>query len=241
MSSRDTIIAEIRRIAAANGGRPPGMQLFRSETGLGESSWKGRHWSKWSDALEEAGFAGNEFNQPYTDEQLFIAYVAVARRLGHLPTEPEYRVAGRQDPALPGYKAFRRLGTKAEFVEKLAGHANGRPDYEDVLRLCAAYQPKERRGDSPASLSESAPDGFVYLIKSSRYYKIGRSNAVGRREREIAIQLPEPSRTAHVIRTDDPVGIEAYWHNRFAEKRKNGEWFDLSAADVAAFRRRKFM
>ncbi|MFY9554652.1 MAG: GIY-YIG nuclease family protein [Blastocatellia bacterium] len=82
---------------------------------------------------------------------------------------------------------------------------------------------------------------FVYLLKARNFYKIGRSNALGRRERELAIQLPEKANTGHVIRTDDPIGIEAYGHKRFESKRRNGEWFELSAADVKAFRRRQFM
>jgi len=77
-------------------------------------------------------------------------------------------------------------------------------------------------------------------LKSGRYYKIGKSNGAGRRERELAIQLPEAS-TIHVITTDDPAGIEAYWHRRFEARRKNGEWFELNSADLRAFKRRKFM
>jgi len=61
------------------------------------------------------------------------------------------------------------------------------------------------------------------LIKSGRFYKIGRTNAAGCRQYELGIQLPEGVKEIHVIRTDDPNGIEAYWHKRFNEKRKKGE------------------
>jgi hypothetical protein len=81
----------------------------------------------------------------------------------------------------------------------------------------------------------------VCLLKSGRYFKIGKTNALGRRERELAIQLPEKARSVHVIKTDDPADIEAYWHARLAAKRTRGEWFELDAAEVAAFKRRRFM
>ncbi len=87
-------------------------------------------------------------------------------------------------------------------------------------------------------LSDSA---LSIILKSGRYYKVGKTIAAGRRERELAIQLPEKANTVHVIKTDDPSGIEAYWHRRFDARRKNGEWFELNSSDVRAFKRRKFM
>jgi len=90
-------------------------------------------------------------------------------------------------------------------------------------------------------VAEGVLVGTVYLLKSGRHYKIGRSNAVGRREYEIGLRLPEKGILIHEIRTDDPEGIEAYWHRRFGARRGNGEWFDLTPEDVSSFRRRTFM
>jgi hypothetical protein len=71
-----------------------------------------------------------------------------------------------------------------------------------------------------------------------KYYKIGHTGSVGRRQYEIALRLPEKLMLVHSLTTDDPAGIEACWHKRFEPKRANGEWFELSAQDVRAFKRR---
>jgi hypothetical protein len=45
----------------------------------------------------------------------------------------------------------------------------------------------------------------------------------------------------HKIPTEAPEAAEVFWHERFRAKRKGGEWFALSPADVKTFRRCKSM
>ena len=239
--NKQHILAEIVRTAAANGGPALGRERFFKETGIKETDWAGKHWARWSDAVAEAGCKPNRLQQPIDEEKLLAALAQSVRELRHWPVITELKLRARQVPGFPSHNTFRRLGSKDEQIAKLIAFCGAADSWNDVVEILDAL-----RGDDLPSEEAEAPTlepeiGYVYLLKAHRYFKIGRSSSFERRSRQLAIQLPERAETVHVIRTDDPVGIELYWHRRFEAKRKNGEWFELSAEDVKAFRRRKFM
>ena len=238
--TREHIVSEIKRIAAENNGVPPGSQRFKTETGVGESAWSGKYWARWGDALREAGFSPNVWQAPHSEDVFVQSYIRLIREIGHFPAVRELSLKRRQDSSFPNSGSFKRFGSKRIAAKRVIEFCRKNSGYEDVIRICEPVAAENPPRDDKVSTSP-AVEGFVYLIKSGRHYKIGRSNSAGRREYELAIQLPEKATKVHEIRTDDPSGIEAYWHNRFAAKRRGGEWFDLDASDVNAFKRRKFM
>jgi hypothetical protein len=237
---KEHILQEIRRTAEANGGAPLGWRKFTKETGIREADWLGKHWARWSDGLREAGYAPNQMTTGYDETFLFQKFIELARELKKLPVKGDFLFKSRRDSTFPHSSTFENFGSKAELVTSVKEYCQSREGYEDIVLLCEGYVSRTNN-DSEAADSSDGEIGFIYLMKSGKFFKIGRSNATGRREYELGIQLPEKLKTVHVIGTDDPPGIEAYWHNRFEAKRKNGEWFELDAADVAAFKRRKFM
>jgi hypothetical protein len=237
--NKDHVLQEIRRIAQANGGLPPGLNAFESETGIKKHQVVGVLWPRWSDAIREAGLKPNKLQVAYDRKFLLEIYVVLARELARLPTKGDLGVKHRVDPEFPSVNAWQRLADKRKLVELVQDYYKEQ-GYQDVLLMCQNYVPRTR-GQEPAPTPGGDAAGFVYLIKSGRFYKIGRTNATGRREYELALQLPEKASKIYEIRTDDPSGIEAYWHRRFDGRRKNAEWFELTAADIAAFKQRKFM
>ena len=112
-----------------------------------------------------------------------------------------------------------------------------------VAEMCSAYliESYGKTGSEIelASEKERLAAGYVYLIKYEKNFKIGRTNSLAKRSRQVQFELPSETILVHAILTDDPVGIEAYWHKRFSEKRGNGEWFVLTNSDIAAFKKWK--
>ncbi len=235
------ILRQIKRTADANGGVPLGIKRFTAETGIKLGDWFGVHWARWSDALREAGCEPNQRTEAYEDEELLEHYAKLAAELGRLPAQGDLRLQTKRNSDFPHDATFSRRWSKVELVVRLLAFCRDREEFKDVVRLCEEYAPQSQQEEEPAPTSGEIVMGYVYLIKMGKYYKIGMTNSVGRREYELNLQLPERTELVHVIATDDPAGIEEYWHKRFATKNTNGEWFLLDSADVAAFKRRKFM
>lgn len=84
---------------------------------------------------------------------------------------------------------------------------------------------------------DKSREGYVYCLHGvgTCFYKIGHSNSISRRIKEISPKVPFPLELVHYIHTDDRYELEAKFHRQFASKRKEGEWFELDEYDLGQF------
>jgi hypothetical protein len=96
------------------------------------------------------------------------------------------------------------------------------PFAERTLHVPAAPRP-----------SDSPTGGYVYLVRSPYGVKIGKSVNVKSRLRLFEVKLPFPITVEHYAWFDDYSFAERDLHRQYHAKRLEGEWFDLSDADIA--------
>jgi hypothetical protein len=177
------------------------------------------------------------------DDQLLRQLAELTRKLGRLPTKAHIRMKGQTNSTFPSASTIgKRIGTRAQQVAALHAFVERTPEFADIAAMLPAVadEPVIEPTEPDEGHAAQPEPGFVYLVRSGKYHKIGRSNDHGRRTYEIGLQLPEKVEIVHTIETDDDaVGIEHYWHERFKDRRRNGEWFVLTKADIAAFKRRR--
>lgn len=235
-TTKQDILKAIRQTAKENGGKPLGVAKFEKETGIKPYDWN-KYWARFGDAQIEAGFSANTFTRAYDDEFLIGKVVGLMRKLNKFPTTREFGLEEGNDPEFPSQGAFRRFGKQEEIATKIVECCKGKDGYDDIIELCRSVLGRGNKNEEAEDSETNLSLGEVYLFKSGRYYKIGKTNDTVRRGNELRIQLPEKMDLIHSIKTDDPSGVEAYWHRRFESKRMQGEWFDLNSTDIKAFKR----
>ncbi|HET6400682.1 MAG TPA: GIY-YIG nuclease family protein [Candidatus Kapabacteria bacterium] len=210
----EELLDDLRKITEKLGDDLTGSEY--DAQGKFNSTTLARRFGGWNEALLAVGVEPKKLVD-ITDEILFKNLEEVWLKLGRQPKRKEMKQPLSRFSERPYY----RFGTWKMALERFVEYTNSRTSDNQSISE-----------GQPQSLATA---GHVYLIQSGKYFKIGKTNDLGRRTKEIAIELPEASIVIHTIQTDDPYGIEAYWHRRFKDRRKNGEWFELSEADVQAF------
>lgn len=237
---RDDILAALRRTAQDNGGKPLGMARFARVSGIGTYDWS-KYWPRFSDLQREAGFEPNKLTSAFADDYLLDRLAGLVREINHFPIKNELTIRRHHDPTFPSKDAYERLGNKDQLISRVFAFCQGKREYVAVVRLLEPLvKPKASITTELTDLSsKESRYGFVYLIKERPgHYKIGASDDPDRRVYELT-KGPYKYSLESTIQTDDPYGVEAYWHKRYEGKAKRGEWYILNAADVKAFKRWK--
>jgi hypothetical protein len=239
--TRDQILEAIRQ-AAADLGRVPGARAFHSTSGISRTDLWNAGFARYGDAVEAAGLKPNALQGALDSAEMLARLAFLTRRLGRFPSISDLKTARAADPRMPSYEAYFRLAGRsyARLPELLLAHCRTTSEFSDVADLLKAALPSAEPSERRPATTPTRVTGYVYLAKHGQDFKIGRSNDVARRRRETALLLPQELKHVHIIETDDPEGIERYWHERFSDRRVRGEWFRLTREDVAAFKRRRY-
>lgn len=135
--NKEYILKEIDRIAKENDGVPLGQNKFAKETGIRKSDWLGKYWTKWGDALIEAGYPPNTLQTAYDEKALIEQVLSFIREIGKFPTPAEFYLKARNTETFPTYNTFRRrLGKKSELINKLLVYCESKPEYSDITEIC---------------------------------------------------------------------------------------------------------
>lgn len=232
--AKQDIVSKIKDIAARDG-KAPGRRRFEAVTGIKPHEWRGKLWRQWSDALAEAGLSGNALQGAFEDDDLLKSVLVIAKEIGRFPSTGDIDFMLRSRPGAPSPKTIFTRWRMEELAAALTDYAERHGDGE-VAAFARDYVPVRRNPQEDEDVPATAT-GHVYMQRHGSNYKIGRTISLSKRGRQIQIELPQEVELVHSILTDDPTGVEAYWHKRFADKRTRGEWFKLTKAEVAAFKR----
>lgn len=115
------------------------------------------------------------------------------------------------------------------------------PELAEAARLILEHELNNGGGTAPEERPKIQPPfryGCVYLVEGEPgVYKIGKALRPKFRVKDLNVGNSRELELIHCIHTDDTAWLESLWHEKFAGRRKRGEWFALEPSDVQRFTR----
>lgn len=121
---------------------------------------------------------------------------------------------------------FARLKKKRKLDEKVAKAESRKQQQQKKAGIIFADQEKKKRVDQVYLIEMAAND------LSERLYKIGVSNAPGKRLRSLKTSNPFELKIIHTFVATPALDAESFLHEKYKEYRMQGEWFRLPPSVV---------
>jgi len=243
MYSREDVLSKIKEWSRENGDSTPSEKVFFEYAGIGIHDLKKLGWSYYGALVKEAGLKPNKFDKTkYSKKNLTDLFINTIREENKWPTRGELDVKHYHNQNFPNYATFvNQLGLTGDIARSILDQVKYKKGFEDIEKICSLVAEKYKKDEIGRNDHQTV--GEVYMFKyvnQSQPIKVGRSNDSFRRGIELSAGAHDRLELIYNIKTDDPEGIEKYWHNRFrrfGREELANEWFKLKPDDIKAFKR----
>jgi hypothetical protein len=107
------------------------------------------------------------------------------------------------------------------------------PSCKGDMRSIGTIAPETLKQYPAFDTNESKTEGYIYVLKSGEFYKIGKTVNPHGRFMQISPVMPEPVEVVGLYYDPDIAAAESALHEYFSARRVNGEWFRLAPEDLA--------
>ena len=225
--TKDSLLLDIKTLSEKLGKTP--SQKEANENGI---SWR-RHFSNFTECIEAAGLTPNPVTPRKTDDEILDVLAEICRQEKKPITYRQWCLSSLRESSQMGKNSYNRFGQWSDFLSALRRRSE-RLDQADLLEILPTV-------DLAEASEQGEAKGWVYIGKhegaKEGLYKIGCTNNPDRRRNELNAGNPGNFIFTHQIETADPKALEQVWHSHFKNKRKYGEYFELSPQDVRLFKR----
>ena len=245
MLTKEQIIKEIQKYVKENNGNTPSEKKFYEYAQISLNDLHKLGWSNYRGLVLDAGLTPNRFDKTrYSHEQLCDIFIKFIREQGKWPTRGELDVNHFNNSNFPASATFyNKLGLTSDLARSILNFIEDKKGYEDIENICTPVVEQYLDNSATKDTNKTVDEVYMYKYKNqSQPIKVGRSKDSSLRGIQLAAGGHDKLVLLHSIKTDDAVGIEQYWHNRFRQlgrEELGNEWFKLKPDDVRAFKRWK--